>query len=52
MMIVMVTIDCHYSSALIGRANVNNCSVSACTVTTSVIKMLPEGDVCVLQRSH
>ena len=48
----MVTTDCHYSSALTGRANVNNYSVSVCTVTTSVIEMLPEGDICVLQRSH
>ena len=44
----MVTTDCHYSSALIGRANVNNCGVSAYTVTTSVIEMLPEGDICML----
>ena len=49
----MVTTDCHYSSALIGTGNVNNCGVSVvCTVTTSVIEMLPEGDICMLQRSH
>ena len=48
----MVTTDCHYSSALIGTGNVNNCGVSVCTVTISMIEMLPEGDICVLQRSH
>ena len=51
MIIVMIATDCNCSSVLTGRANVNNCSVSA-TITTSVIEMLPEGNICMLQRSH
>ena len=51
MMIFMVTTDCNCSSVLTGRANVNNCSVSV-TITTSVIEMFPEGNICMLQRSH